>query len=32
MSLVNLIDVVYPIGSYFISNEETNPAEMFGGE
>ena len=32
MSWVNLVDLVYPIGSYFISNEETNPAEMFGGE
>ena len=32
MSWVNLANVVYPIGSYFISNEENSSAEMFGGE
>ena len=31
MSWVNLANVVYPIDSYFTSNEEISPAGVFGG-
>ena len=28
---VNLMDVVYPIGSYYLSYDKTSPAQIFGG-
>lgn len=27
----NLLDLVYPVGSYYIANHTTSPAELFGG-
>ena len=31
MSWINIADIIYPIGSYYISNNNTPPAELFGG-
>lgn len=31
MSWVNLLDVVYPIGSIYCSNSSTSPADIIGG-
>ena len=31
MSWINITDIIYPIGSYYISNNNTPPAELFGG-
>lgn len=30
-SLQNIVDVIYPIGSYYWSSESTNPSDLFGG-
>ena len=29
---VSLLDAFYPIGSYYITESETSPASLFGGE
>lgn len=29
---ISLIDAVYPIGAYYITESETSPAELFGGQ
>lgn len=31
-SFVSLTDLMYPVGSYYISNSSTSPASLFGGE
>lgn len=31
MAWVNVTDLVYPVGSYYISNTSTSPATQFGG-
>lgn len=31
MSWINIADITYPIGSYYISNNNTPPAEIFEG-
>lgn len=31
MSWVNIAEVIYPVGSYYISNTSTTPATLFGG-
>ena len=31
MSWVNFLDLVYPVGSYYLSNSSTTPASAFGG-
>lgn len=31
MAYVNLIDLVYPVGSFYISNSSTSPQTRFGG-
>lgn len=28
---ISLVDAVYPIGSYYISDNSTSPASIFGG-
>ena len=30
-NIVNLVDIVYPIGSIYLSVNATNPASLFGG-
>lgn len=31
MAWVNILDLVYPVGAYYISNNNISPAELFGG-
>ena len=31
MAFVNLGQVMYPVGSYYISNKPTSPSDLFGG-
>lgn len=31
MAWVNILDLVYPVGAYYISNNDISPAELFGG-
>lgn len=31
MAWINITDIIYPIGTYYISNNSTAPAELFGG-
>lgn len=30
-SLQNIVDIIYPIGSYYWSNNSTDPSNLFGG-
>lgn len=30
-SLQNIVDIIYPIGSYYWSNDSTDPSNLFGG-
>lgn len=30
-SFITLTDLIYPVGSYYISNSSTSPASLFGG-
>lgn len=30
-NFVNILDIVYPVGSVFISNNSTSPADLIGG-
>ena len=30
-SWTSLLDMIYPVGAYYISNSSTNPASLFGG-
>lgn len=32
MAFINLGQVMYPVGSYYISNEPTSPSDLFGGQ
>ena len=29
---INLLEIIYPIGAFYISNNNTSPAELIGGE
>lgn len=31
MSWVNICDIIYPVGAYYISHNSTPPSELFGG-
>lgn len=31
MSYINLLDIIYPVGSIYFSNEDTSPSEIIGG-
>lgn len=31
MSFINLLDVIYPVGSLYLSSQNTSPAESIGG-
>lgn len=31
MAWVNICDIIYPIGAYYISHDNTHPGELFGG-
>lgn len=31
MAFISLTDLIYPVGSYFLSNSSTSPASLFGG-
>lgn len=31
MAWVNICDIIYPIGAYYISHDSTPPGELFGG-
>ena len=31
MSWVNICDIIYPVGAYYISHDSTPPSELFGG-
>lgn len=31
MSWINICDIIYPVGAYYISHDSTPPSELFGG-